>query len=271
MNKDKIIIEFKDYLMKKGFTKSSVDGYIFALIGFLNYLKNNQLGFYEFSNKDILNYKKSLDCSPQTINVKLAAIKKYCVYLKDAINFNIDYDVPAVKTFTKKSIEVIDNFNNILENIEMIQKDASIILRDKLIFSLLYYLGIRASELVKIKRKDVNSGHLFINDKKIIINKLLFKDIDNYINKLGLEDDEYLFFSHSHGNKKNKIDKNLTVKSVEDLFNKYTKFLNKKYSINDLRNSYKFNSKNTMNIDMINNHSETNWPGYCLSFLCKGA
>lgn len=212
-----------------------------------------------------------MDGSPQTINVKLAAIKKYCAYLKTAINFNIDYDVAAVKTFGKKSIEVIDNFDYILENIEMIQKDASIILRDKLIFSLLYYLGIRASELVKIKRKDLNSGHLFINNKKIIINKFLFEDIDNYINKLGLDNDDYLFFSYSRGNKKNKIDKNLTVKSVEDLFNKYTKFLNKKYSINDLRNSYKFNNENVININMINNHSETNWPGDYLSLSRKGS
>jgi site-specific recombinase XerD len=267
MSKDKIIEKFKSYLIEKGFTKSSISGYLFGLTDFLDYLVKNEINFVEFCNDDIIKYKESLNNSPQTVNVKLAAIKKYCEYLKIKRNFTIDYNIAAIKIFRKKSVEVINNFDEILENIKILQKDIDIVFRDILIFSILYYSGIRTTDLIKIKRKDVNSGYLFINDKKIVINNFLFEEINNYVNKLDLDNDDYLFFSYSRGNKKNKNTENLTVKSVEDLFNKYTKFLYKKHSINDLRNSYKFINEEVIYIDNVFNHKETYWSGDCLSFF----
>lgn len=267
MKKDIIIIEFKEYLIEKKFTKSSIDGYVFGLNGFLDYLDNKELNFHEFSNSDIIMYKESLVNSPQTVNVKLAAIKKYCEYLKSKNNFSLEYNVSSIKTERKKSVNVIRDFNDILKNIDLFQKDSDIILRDKLIFGLLYYSGIRTAELVKIKRSDVCDGHLLINGKKIIINTHLYDDLVAYTDRLNLQGGDYLFFSYSRGNKKNKSDRNLTVKSVEDLFNKYTKFFGDKHSISDLRNSYKLNNEKAVTIDSICNHDEINWHGDCLSFF----
>lgn len=269
MNKREILDNVKYYLREKGFAETSIQGYSFGLADFLNYLEKNKYDFENFLNQNIVNYKNSLSCSQQTINVRLFAIRKYCEYLKSQKNIFIDFDVPFVKNPHKRSVNVITEFDKILQNIQLIQKDEVVVLRDKLIFIFLYYLGLRAADLVKIKKEDINENYLSLGEKKLVLNSFCSINLKNYINRVDLRDNDYIFFSFSRIYKKNQLNKGLTVKSIEDLFNKYTKFLDSSYSINDLRNSYRINNQKTIEINDAFNHQEINWSGDYLSFLFK--
>jgi len=99
--------------------------------------------------------------------------------------------------------------------------------------------------------------------REIILNKKLQQDIQNYITKLKIENDEYLFFATSRNNVlplNNGLNKtkHITTRSIEDIFNRYKSIINYDLSINDLRNSYKLILKNksfNIKIDKIHSHN----------------
>lgn len=258
---------FLDYLKGAGYSESTINGYSFGLKDFFSYLKNNKVDLTEFKNQDILNFKKTLadKCSAQTINSKIFAIKRYVEYLNKEQNISFDWNISIIKVSAKKDLIPIKNINKLLNYIDEKTKNHFIRERDKLIIKMLYYTGMRTKELLKIKREYIVSNILKSENKKITLNRYLVKDLDSYIKNANIDDTEYIFFNYSPANpaKKNLgINKPLTEKSVQDIFNKYKSIINSKLSIIDLRNSYtrnlkinyvelKFNKINTHNLARV--------------------
>jgi site-specific recombinase XerD len=253
---------FLKHLKATGYAISTINGYYFGLKDFFNYLKNNKIDLTEFRNQDILNFKKTLSnkCSAQTINSKIYAIKKYIKYLSQEKNINIDCNIDIIKVKNKKDLIPIKDINKLLDYIDKETKNNFIRERDKLIVKMLYYTGIKTKELLKIKKEDVINNILKLENKIITLNKLLIKDLDNYINHANIQDAEYIFFNYSPANparKKFKANKPLTEKSAQDIFNKYKSIINSKLSIIDLRNSYVRNLKRKyveLKFNKINSH-----------------
>jgi len=245
---NKELNNFIEYLKEKRYSKSTFNSYFFALKDFFNFLTSKNNDINNFSKKDILEYKKQLlgKNTNQTINAKLAAIKKYIDYLKTRSKINLEWDINIIKTKTKKDIIKIENITKILSYIDKITKDKFTRERDKLIIQMLYFTGLRTKEIIKIKKKDIKSNYIIIDGKKIILNKNLFNNIITYIKLLNINDDEYVFFNFSPAYKNGKFKPHLTEKSVQDLFNKYKSIINKNLSIIDLRNSYILNNKDIL-------------------------
>jgi site-specific recombinase XerD len=268
MPQEKIINDFRKYLIDKKYTKSSVYTYSFGLTNFLRFLKEHDCEPEVFNNTDIIKFKDSLNNSQQTNNVKLFAIKKYCDYLKAQKNITIDYEVDYAKPTSKKSSNLVDNFDKILQNIQEMAADGLLRSRNLLIFKFLYFLSLRVNDLIKIKKSNILDNHLCFGDRNIIINNELVKDLEKYFQETGLQNQEYLFFSCA--SRKPDFTKGLTVKSVEDIFNKYTGFLKNKISINDLRNSYNLiKNKSTTEINNVFGHSEITYKKGFLTYLSE--
>lgn len=253
---------FLKYLTDRGYTKSTINGYYFGLKSFFNYLLSNEIGITEFENQDIINFKKTLvdKHSSQTVNSKIFAIKKYTEYLKEEKNIDIGWDVNIIKVKSKKDLIPVKNINKLLKQINEKTKNPIIRERDKLIIKVLYFTGIKTKELLKIKNGDIINNILELENKKIILDKHLVKDINNYINYAKIKNSEFIFFNYSPANsvrKKLEANKPLTEKAAQDIFNKYKSIVNNKLSIIDLRNSYVSNLKRwyiKLKFNKINNH-----------------
>lgn len=267
MNKELILEKFKNFLLKKELSKSSIQSYALGLSSFLSFLYKNNVSYLSFNNDDIENYALKLTGSNQSINSKLFSIKKYCEYLNEN-NLNEIYFKAKFKKIKKKDINLISQkyFDEIIDFIDNNSKNDLIKLRDVLIFKFLYYLGIRVSDLVKIKIEDVKIDEysLLVNNKNIILEKDLFIDLLKYIEKI--PDSSFLFFSFA-SNRFN-FNKGLTVKSIEDIFNKYIKIIGNDYTINDLRNSYLSDNKVYVPIiDKIYSHKIISYHDDFISFI----
>ncbi|HZJ41747.1 MAG TPA: site-specific integrase [Patescibacteria group bacterium] len=264
MNKEQILDNFRTYLLEKGFSNSSIQSYTFGLSSFLSFLYNNKINYLKIDKKDIKKYSSSLSGSNQSINSKLFSLKKYCEYLKEETLSEVGFEA-NFKKIRKRNINLISDklFNEIINFIENNSKNDTLKSRDCLIFKLLYYLGIRVSDLVTIKIKDLNirESSLLLDNKEVTLNENLLNDLMAYKEKI--PDNSYLFFSFA--SKKYNFDKGLTVKSIEDIFNKYIKIIGENYTINDLRNSYSSNNK--FNIPTINNIYSHNLISYDNDFI----
>jgi site-specific recombinase XerD len=266
MTKGYIINNFSQYLIGKKYAESSVKGYSFGLASFLEFQIKNNHSSEDFNNQDILDFRNSLGGAGQTINLKLSAVKKYCEYLKVRRNIIINYDAGFIKTTNKKKISLVNSFEEILEYIKTVQTNKLICQRDSLIFKFLYYLGLRVNELIEIKKSDVSGGNLLYKDKEIIINNNIINDLDNYFRDTNLKNSDYLFFSAAA--RKVNFAKHLTVKSIEDIFNKYIGFLDQKISISDLRHSYTLKNQSQGEvIDSIYKHQSINYQSDYLNLL----
>ena len=106
---------------------------------------------------------------------------------------------------------------------------------------MLYYTGLRTKELLKIKPKNISDNILKLYNKNIILKYNFVNNINNYINKLKIKNEQYLFFSYA--SQKLNFNSHLTEKSVQDIFNKYKKIIDTDLSIIDLRNAYIRNFK----------------------------
>ncbi len=235
--------KFLKYLGTNNYSKSTINGYYFGLKEFFHYLNKNKTSLINFKNQDIINFKKILidKNSGQTVNSKIFAIKKYVEYLKEIKNINLNWNIDIIKTKTKKNIIPIKNINKLLNYVDKKTKNNIICERDKLLIKMLYYTGLRTKELLKIKPKNISDNILKLYNKNIILKYNFVNNINNYINKLKIKNEQYLFFSYA--SQKLNLSSHLTEKSVQDIFNKYKKIIDKNLSIIDLRSAYIGNFK----------------------------
>lgn len=234
---------FLKYLNNNGYSKSTINNYSFGLKKFFDYLNKKEIGSVNFKNQDIINFKKTLidKNSGQTINSKIFAIKRYVEYLKETKNINLNWNIDIIKIKNKKNIIPIKNINKLLNYINEDNKNNIIQERDKLLIKMLYYTGFRTKELLEVVPKNISDNILKLHNKNIILNADLADCIKDYINKLKIKNEQYIFFSY--GSKKLNFNSHLTEKSVQDIFNKYKSIIDINLSIIDLRNSYAINLK----------------------------
>ena len=117
--------------------------------------------------------------------------------------------------------------------------------RDHLLFVMGVNNGIRIADLIKLKIKDVRNlkvGHtLTITESKtgknniLVINKIVFKALKNYLDKIQPDDEDYLFPSR-------KGNSHLQSQAVSKLVKKWTKAINLKgnFGCHSLRKAWGF-------------------------------
>lgn len=216
------INEFKSYLMyEKMFSSNTVNSYVRDLEEFNSFLESEYIKHVTY--KDIRSYLAHMynkKYSSRTISRKLSAIRSFYKY---EVNKGIIRDNPCLLISNPKVEKKLPNYlsyNEIETMLEVPDTFKNNSLRDKLIIEILYSTGIRVSELVNIKVKDID----FYNNQILILgkgNKERYVIFGNTLKDMLKEyisiksDSEYLIT--------NKYNKKMSTRSIEEIVKKIVK------------------------------------------------
>ena len=161
---------FTKYLPnERGSSPQTIDSYRYVFILFLEYMEKiketrpEKIEIKNFTRESVLGFLKWLEDkrnnSPATRNYRLAGMKGFVHYLKyEFPDYLEEYQrilgIPMKKTtYTEISYMKTDGVKLLVNQIDMNQHNG---LRDYVILLLLYSTGIRVSELIGIKVKDLS-------------------------------------------------------------------------------------------------------------------
>ncbi len=184
-----LLEKLKRELEIRNYSKNSIDSYLSFVEEYLDYSKNK--GINENSVKDYLQIQIK-KISPSSLSSRISAIKFFFenilqqkIYLKHPKR---NKTLPEILTpnEVKKMIEITEN------------------IKHKLILKMLYGCGLRVSEVVNLKKKDIDFSEKLIHiklskgkkDRFVKLPESLIEDLKNYCR---LFNDEVLFPSNRGG------------------------------------------------------------------------
>ena len=203
----KEIEDFLNYLKyEKRFSDHTIINYKKDLLDFKDYISKN-INSVEIN--DIRNYLKELydkKYTNSTISRKVSTLKSFFKYLEAEDKIKVNPMLLISNPKKEKKLPTFLNYNDLdkLLNIpDLKTKDGK---RDALIMEMLYSTGIRVSELVNIKIKDINQNEQTIiilgkgnKERYVYYGSKCRQLLDFYLKDY---DNEYLF-TNKHGNKIN--------------------------------------------------------------------
>lgn len=220
------IDKFLEYLKSvKKHSDNTIISYQDDLKELASVLNNNIIDINEEDIKKYLNYLYDKSYNKNTISRKLSGVRSFYNYLynHDIIKTNYFTDVHNPKKIrslphylkTSEIDKVLDNTNEVTLYGE----------RNKLIVELLYVTGLRVSELVNIKLKDIDKYNKSIKilgkgSKERIVyyedncSKLLDKYLNNTRKELDKNSSEYLLL--------NKFGNKLSTRMIRNILNDLT-------------------------------------------------
>ena len=160
---------FTHYLPnERGSSPQTIDSYRYAFIIFLEYMETNgvppeKMTVADFTRDNIRSFLDWLESnrgnSPSTRNYRLAAMKGFVHYLKYEFPDYLDeyqriLAIPLKKTIHREiSYLKTDGVERLVAQVDLSKKNG---LRDYVMLLLLYTTGIRVSELIQIKVRDIS-------------------------------------------------------------------------------------------------------------------
>lgn len=149
------LIQTKNELRLRNYSSKTIDSYLNCLKDYFEFKKTNLDKIDENNIKIFLLNKQDKNYAPQTINLYLNAIK---FFYRDVLKIPQKINIKFAKR-TKK-LPIVLSRREIKEIIDSIKN-----LKHKLILSLAYGGGLRVSEVVNLKTKDINLDELTIHLK----------------------------------------------------------------------------------------------------------
>lgn len=188
-----LIGEYLNFIkVKKGVAENTLISYKRDLNKFNNYIISSKLRQLVYVDKCVVNnYLTNLKLegkSPSTISRNIASLRSFYKYLIDKgvldNNHVIEVEAPRVK----RKIPKVLNTGEVELLLEQPNKDVKGY-RDKAMLELLYATGIRVSELISLRLKDIDLDKKIINlygvksDRILPIGKIAQKALKQYIQK----------------------------------------------------------------------------------------
>ena len=245
MLKSKYVINFLDYLdIEKNYSKMTVNSYRIDLEEYMLYLESVNKNYLKIKHNDIKDYLTFLNDKSNnnsTVCRKISSLRSFYKYL---VNENITDINPflSVKLPKKeKKLPRFFNYNELEEMFEVPDLRTPLGQRDRLILEMLYATGVRVSELVNIKVKDIKGHEILILGKGNKERYVEFGDyasevLNIYLNdgykKLNKKNSEYLFLNNNYNK--------LTDRGVRYLLDKIIQetSINKNISPHMIRHSF---------------------------------
>ena len=188
-------VDLENYLkylkFNKNYSNNTIISYENDILEYFEYLNREGLSVYDVKYNDIrflLNYYNSIHLNNLSIRRKISSLKGFYKYLC-RMNKTIDNPFSYV-TLPKKEKKLPQylNYNEMIEIFDVIDTSTLLGLRNRLIMELLYATGVRVSELVNIKIKDINNSERSIivtgkGDKSRIVffNEITKKCLNKFI------------------------------------------------------------------------------------------
>ncbi|MDG1916269.1 MAG: tyrosine-type recombinase/integrase [Flavobacteriales bacterium] len=224
-----LIQNYLDYLLlEKRYSSHTVKAYRTDLKLFQSYLKEIYTISIDKTNHAMIRSwlveELNNGNSARTVNRKITSLKSFFKYLvkEEVIKDNPTLKISSSKTSKKLPQFVgLDDMNKLLDKLNFNNEYSG--KRDKLIIEIFYSTGIRLSELINIKLKDVDTIKSQVkvlgkrNKERIIpLTKELKKSIDNYMGLRMNEkaiDRSYLLLTDSG----KKLNPSMVYRKVNDL------------------------------------------------------
>lgn len=215
---------------------------------FENFLGELTLPFEKIDKKTVLNYKAYLTsrdrktaqhAAPQkklasfSINRMLSSLRSYLRFLT-----TIDYPIPIPPNSvelvkTEKNLPRVGEFDEIKKLLEapmQLEKNKTIVLRNRAILETFFSTGARISELINIKMSDIDkNGRIFIKGKGkkerfVYLTPRAQRWIKKYLEIRNEINSPYLFVPYG-GKNVNLKDKKLSTNYLEEKLKKYRELL----------------------------------------------
>jgi len=175
------IAGFHNYLVEEELSSNTIDSYMYGI-------KLYEKMFGEITKQNVIGFKSWLNerFKPKTVNIRLSAIRKYCEYKEIVLK------IKEVKEPKKTHIDNIISDEQVKKLCEGLRTDGD---ERRLVWVLmLSKTGMRISEALKVKKKDVLSGSVAMHTKahmrEIYFPKSLIDEIGPFLEKLS--DDDYV-------------------------------------------------------------------------------
>ncbi len=223
--KNVFISKLSDACKLRGYSPQTIKSYKFHVSKFIDFCNKNR---FNMSHDIVKSYLLSIDKSTSYSRLCYSSLKFFFGnVLKNAFTIQ---DIPIKKN--KKSLPKVIPRKEISA---IISKTKNI--KHKLIIKLLYSSGIRLSELIKMKKEDIDFENNLINirngkggkDRVSILSNSIKIDFLKYYSKYDLKG-KYLF-EGARGRKYSK-------KSVQKILEKASKKIGRKVSAHMLRHSF---------------------------------
>jgi len=228
MNSEKLLIETSNLMKLRGFTSATKKTYLYNISKYLLFCSKTTLNLGKVSAKEYLLYLHNKGLSTNSIRQRSASI---LFLLKEVKKLKISYvDVPKPKK--EKILPKVVAKEDILKMIDLIENK-----KHKLIVSLLYSSGLRLSELINLKRREIDTNRNVIlvkqgkgkKDRITILSKRVKSQLISYLIENEFKS-EYLI----EGRNNLKYRK----ESVQMILKKYSKKINIHITPHMLRHSF---------------------------------
>jgi integrase/recombinase XerD len=161
MNLKELLAKIKDELKLRNYSPRTIESYLVCLNDYFCYIKNIQKNPDVALIKKYLLEKQAQGQAPQTTNLRLNAIK---YFYREIFKSQIPIDLKFAKTSQK--LPVVLSRAEIEKIIEVIENK-----KHRLIVALAYGAGLRVSEVVNLRVRDVNLDELTLHLKNAKGNK----------------------------------------------------------------------------------------------------
>lgn len=228
-----IIKAFSTSLQAEGKSANTIKNYLVAVKQLLRTHKNDP---GQITQESIDTFFAGFNARNQTQNLKKNAINKFLTFLYARKHIQEPFSI-KIKGVTMSEPEYLskaeqDRFFDVL------QADPKNI-RDFTLFTTMLYTGMRISEVLNIKLKDIQEDHLVIRESKtgpgkVYIRKTLKPLIEDFLNglKSPLKREDHIFQSTHH--------RRISERMVQLLIKKYLKLagIQKDLSPHSLRHTF---------------------------------
>lgn len=225
---DKLLLQIERELKLRNYSRSTIESYLGCIKEYFNFKKNDLTKISEENIKQFLLNKQEKNYSPQTINLCLNAIK---YFYRDVLKNQQKIDLKFAKRSQK--LPVVLSRGEINKIIEVLPNK-----KHKLLISLAYGAGLRVSEAINLKVKDINPEELTIHlkdakgkkDRITVFPECLLSEIQSLI--AGKDKNNFIFESERGGK--------LTERTAQKVFENSLKKsgINKEATFHSLRHSF---------------------------------
>ena len=227
---DKLIREFENKMHLEGKSDTTIKSYTASVKEFFRWFNDSfgEVGFKKLYRENILEYKSYLknvktckrtgqNLNAKSINAKLSALIKYNelmqpdnIAISKADLIKVQAEVISPTNITKKEVEEFRQ--------RVLQSEGCSAKRNYAIVTIMAYAGLRISEVLHLKKVDVNTAASQIRvaggkQRTVIINSKVISAIREYQRSDSVES-EYLFH-----NSKGKV---LNPSTINKVFNEFS-------------------------------------------------
>ncbi len=202
MQKEELLKKLEENLLLRNYSKETIKGYIIHVNKYLDFTKDKEISSKTAKEFVLSELKKK---EPASVGHLVFALKYFFAnMLKEKL------DMPNPKR--NKSIPIILTKEEVKSMI-----DATNNIKHKLILKMLYGCGLRVSEIINLKKQDINFNEKLIHiclskgkkDRFVKLPESLLKDLESYCR---LSNEDILFPSNRSG----KLTKKTIAKVVEN-------------------------------------------------------